>query len=992
MTDNRRLLTWTLNAGNTAYQQDLEKYTHKIYAIGIHEFTVKGDGRILDRRSGNNFTVTKFPISIENDMIKHRHIKWYLSMTLFGTTDLFAMFDNTANQDAFITNLQGVVDQYRLSRNTGTPLNHFGIEIDFEATLSGHDARSGDDVKYINILKRIKNEVCIPNGLKLQVNAFAMWGANNPYYYRFHNYKQFAEATDQTGKACIDTLQIMSYDFSWAGSAPGASTPVWWFNQVCDWASQNFDPKKNPNAKLTIDKLFFGCAGYGNRWGIFDPNNLTGRNITYRNLLDWQNGLFRHNHKETGANGDYWVWHNQEFICQNAFEDPVSKNQVMFQHVYDYWQARYGNVKRVNEIPTCQRSVYNGKEFLTTYSRLQQGSFTGVSQVVTDIERKYGSSEYADTAKGVDVGGSVYNFRGYKCEAQKYSPRHVYDPETGDLLYAYCSWEIDPDTGEYVEPGVLEYKLSPGVGGNYRVVALTGFPWYTQSKLSGTLNGQSFTIGGDNLPDYYPYYFKHYHWWDMGNFNLTAIDNTITIHGNQGHYGTRIYGFVVCSGFSPNHKGGEVTFPVNVQPFKTKEGTDAPVPQNLVVTSEILRQEARPVILWEDNFASFLKDVVVQYHGLTDGRSFYYKRYGTYKNWYYGSWYDDYEDLCYAEFTDGLSYGMWRVKEDEQKVAFSEFDYTNNKGKDSRGNTIDFGTSGQLMFNHVFKGNLMIEAEVNLLEGDAVGIRFGCDVPGDGYIFKVDYKNQKVSLIHENPYPNVTTICEQPLSSALERGKKMLLKVIIHNGNGYFYAGYGYKQYFLGEGVYNPTGAVDTSTGTVTLARQTGGGCGVWASDTITRVCRLSISTTDRWETMEKFEIEVDGQVYNYGQIARPGYSYDQYGYLIYSGLDERVTRSDQSELPKDYKFTVVQIPGFTGTKDVTVRLLDPGLWFANLYVGDAEGCSITYAGDAFSFNQLMNIVVNDYGAKGLGLWTMGQEDPQVFELVPDVIPPPPKN
>jgi hypothetical protein len=44
---------------------------------------------------------------------------------------------------------------------------------------------------------------------------------------------------------------------------------------------------------------------------------------------------------------------------------------------------------------------------------------------------------------------------------------------------------------------------------------------------------------------------------------------------------------------------------------------------------------------------------------------------------------------------------------------------------------------------------------------------------------------------------------------------------------------------------------------------------------------------------MEKLEIEINSVVYPFGGIDRPGYSYDQYGYLIYSGIDENVTRAD---------------------------------------------------------------------------------------------------
>ena len=150
----------------------------------------------------------------------------------------------------------------------------------------------------------------------------------------------------------------------------------------------------------------------------------------------------------------------------------------------------------------------------------------------------------------------------------------------------------------------------------------------------------------------------------------------------------------------------------------------------------------------------------------------------------------------------------------------------------------------------------------------------------------------------------------------------------------------------------------------------------------------MGISSTDRWEPMEKFDVEVGGQTYHFGELDRPGYSYDKWGYLVYSGLDEINTRADTSGVSLDYQFQLINVPGFQGAADIKIKLIDAGLWFANIYVGDAEGCSIAYVGDADTFNTLMNIAVDNYGAKGLGLWVLGQEDPKLFPMVPDVVPP----
>ncbi len=936
MIDNRRLLTWTLMAGGTDYQKDIDKYGHKIYAIGIHEFSVKGDGTINDRRMGGNALTNYFPKSIEDDMLRWTHIHWYLSMTAFGADDVLNLLDNTIAQDTLISNLNSVVARYQTERYGSAALPVYGIEIDFEATLSDYPDRQGDDVKYINVLKRIKNEVCIPNGLKMQVNTYGMWGANTPYYYRFHNYALFAEATDNTGAAAIDSLQCMTYDFSWSGSAPGASTPIWWFKQVTEWAKQNFDPSVNPSAKLTIDNVFFGCAGYGNRWGIFDASDLNGRNVTYRNLLGWQNGLYRHYHYD-GA----YTYHDQEYLLQNGFEDKLSKNQTMFQHVYDFGSAKYAAIKKQDGAPTAYPGTYNEKDYITSYSRTQQAEFTGVHEVKTgadDLQGKFSTSYTVSKS----VGASSYLFQGYTTQSPEFIP--ALDQETGLPI---CTLEETPQA-------IITYDVSPGAG-MHRLIALVSFPWYTSKTIGGTVNGQSFTIGGSNIPEYYPLMFKDSHWYDMGEFSFESGINQIKIDGSLSDSGAVIFGFMVCDSFKHNFIGGELEFPVNVQPFKKKDGTDATIPQNLVISTEILRQNARPVILWEDLFAQYLNDTAVQSYGLTDA-STYYKRYGNYTG--NGDTYDDVTLTCKGTYQDGYSYGEWKVIEDENCRACARFDYTQ-------------GTStGQLMLNHTYRGNIQVEAEFRLEEGNAAGIRFGSLAPGDGYVFQIDYAAQVVRLVLENG--STTTIAEEPLSETWIRGNTTKLKVILHNGKGYFYLGYSEKQVF---------------GGALSLTRSAGGACGVHAWDTKTNVYKLSISSTDKWELMEKFEVEIDGTVYPFGQIDRPGYTYDEWGFLNYAGINELNTRTDPTSVAKDYKFNIATIPGFQGAKTIKLRLLDPGLWWANVYVGDAEGCSITYAGDAETFLNLMNIATNDYGAKGIGLWTMGQEDPKLFEMVPDVVP-----
>lgn len=61
--------------------------------------------------------------------------------------------------------------------------------------------------------------------------------------------------------------------------------------------------------------------------------------------------------------------------------------------------------------------------------------------------------------------------------------------------------------------------------------------------------------------------------------------------------------------------------------------------------------------------------------------------------------------------------------------------------------------------------------------------------------------------------------------------------------------------------------------------------------------------------------------------------------------------------------------------------------WFGELLIGNREGMLVIWTGDCWPISEILNMVVNDYGAKGLCLWAMGQEDPHVWEMIPEVVP-----
>lgn len=1025
--DQRKLLTWTLNAGTQAYEDDLDQYGHKIYALGVHEFQVEYDGEIYIRRAipsgydGSNYGDYRYGAngdlfidnavpsknpdgrawmgwsfwrSIEKGMRRWDHIRHYPSFILFGSSRVTRMLDNTTYQDAFIENCKAVIDNLMSAYNyPGTSNSPYikGIEIDFEASMSDDslDYRQGDNIKYMNILKRVKEEICIPRGLYLQVNAYAMWGKDTPFYYRFHDYELFANTADSEGNPVIDELQIMTYDFAWNGSAPGASTPLWWFDNVAAWAKQTFGA---PGAKLTLDNVFFGSAGYGHRWGIYDYDYMYGSTITYRNFIDWQNGLYKHNRStgQTGADGNtIFEWRDQEFLSFAGIEDQESKNQILQQHVYDYFKARYGISSVINGVNSVRMSAYNGGEYATTYSRLQRSEFTGIvaesfapSSKIGEADkqvRPYG--ELVETPVTIRESGkaerTVLNTMGYQVYKKRWQP----DTEEGTGFYC-----------RFIPSGKVTYNLNVPTAGSYRLIALVSFLWYNQSKLGGTLNGSPLTI--EPFADYYPLMFKASHWYDCGVKSFNAGANTITIDGDLSHDGTVVYGFIVCQDFKNNFGGGELTFKSTIKPFKKKDGSLAAVPSTLSVTSKALRQDPLPLMMWEDRFEHYRRGTdpdtgETVWKDVADiTETTYYTKNQTLTAKGNGDTLSGDLSYCFdpnqpETYEIGYSWGVWPIKQD---------DYNGNPDNAYAywGNT---DSGGRLLVNNNFTSNMAVETEVRVTKAGRVGINFGGSTGYDGYTFTADYKARKLYLTLDQ---NVIATDDLPASYAV--GDRTKFKVISHNGKGHFYFGYSDIKAFGGSS-FDLTGA-------------SGGVAGLYAQDVEARFYMLKVSTTDKWDLMEKFTVEatVNGQKYSntFGNIERyPEYTIDpRFGYLNYSGINEINTRppipadpSDpeseyyREDVSLDYEFFITEIPGDEGDIDIKVIFNDPGIWYGYLYIVDRQGGSVTWCGDANSFIDAMNRAVNEVGAKGIGLWTMGQEDPKVFDMIPEVTPyhdPPP--
>lgn len=920
----------------------IEKHHSKIYSIGMHEFGVNEDGTIYNMGYGGTAWHQKvltpytdvtqadiaLPVKLSLRYLMHTYpdIKW--SIQALCTTNssgnrVEPVLDNTNGaQDTFLAELKQIAAKYL---KYGYPIQQ--IEIDFEKTTT----RSGEDVKFKNMLVRVKNEVCIPLGLELRVNLFAMTGEYNPSYYGWHNYSTLASGLDSNGKQAIDEFQLMTYDFSWGGSAPGPSTPLWWLENVL----------KHVKNVLPPEKTFIGNAGYGRRWPLSERR--LGVTLDYKQLMQAQNGMYVHNDGETALDGNFY-FRDQDFIPVCGFNDEESDYQVTYLHVYDMFKAPMG-------IP----GTYNGfqnieipSDYATNYSKTQKPIFTGI-QVVENQATLVGNAKATGFTVTISDGIPPNTFNFYVAS----KARWVYDNSTQSCVL---------DQGNNGIDGEVLYDIIIPFAGTFRLIAVVAFPFFGSDKIPITINGQPYVIG-EGIPEWYPFITNpSWHYWDCGEWNLTD-HNTIRVGISNGAW---VGGFVVCEDFDQNLSGGKIHFPANLQKMKKRgpklpngnsEIIDAQFPDEMIITGELLRRPPRPVIIWEDMFGPHLKGA--GFTTETDLTIFPYYLKSTSASYTPGSGPTPYAvggtTYCIDNVRSaGFSKGNWMVLDDGSDAAHTWANLTTDYG--------------QIVLNKRFASNIQVELDcrVNTSNTNAkYGVRLISEAGnhGQGWIVRLNFETKQVEWIDlQNPENNQYA----NMSASLSNGVGGRYTLVVQRINGSIRVTVGSNLYL-----------------NISVSLPSEIAYGAYGMDCTMKVYRLTVSSLDRWEPMEKLTIEVDGQKYPYGEVTRT-VNYDEYGYLIYTGLPEDITEIEVT--PEDWSLDyqnlpIVQIPSWVGPKQVTVEMKDPGIWLRNIYIGDAEGYSVAYNSDKVGFIRTSQMVL-DYGCKGIALWTLGQEDPMIFSYI----------
>lgn len=551
-----KFMTWTQHA-LTRGVSELTSMSKKLYQVGIFEFEVNTNGSISNTMSADQLA------AVQNNP----QIKWFLTVQALGgnfsTGDLSAIWTNAGGlQDTLVNNIQALINQYPWCA---------GIDLDFE---QGGSSKYTDQA--VAFFARVYN-LCHSLGKLMHIDLPGMTGPGESlggeYWCDYAKLEPY-----------FDTCAIMSYGYSWDGSAPAAITPESWGKAVYDYAVACIPPPK----------IFLGVGMYAIRWQIYEPvaaGSWRGTSESYLAVLAWLLGVFTH-----GG--------TQQHIPWAAFWDDTQKSPYVYLHVYDW--MRIDDITRVDAPATT--FDYYGDQILTAYSKSQKSTFTGTA-----------ASVWSPASSGGAITTGSSTFDGNTCTyVSSRQPVTTTDPNTGQSV-------TEPD-------GWAQYNFSVANAGTYEIVLAVNFPWWTMNKVGvyvdATVDPNTGDVSGGTplmvqQPNQWYPLARTPHYMSAGTVSLSAGSHTIVFSGKISAIGATLYGFVVCSSFSFTMDGGRGWFYLRPQQMKDVNGNMVLPLNGYVLTTEVLRHAPEYATVWADNWSSY-----------TAGAG------GTLASWYHvsGSW------------------------------------------------------------------------------------------------------------------------------------------------------------------------------------------------------------------------------------------------------------------------------------------------------------------------------------------------------------------
>lgn len=317
-------------------------------------------------------------------------------------------------------------------------------------------------------------------------------------------------------------------------------------------------------------------------------------------------------------------------------------------------------------------------------------------------------------------------------------------------------------------------------------------------------------------------------------------------------------------------------------------------------------------------------------------------------------WYDDFRDWN----AGSLPSHIYRTVAGAWEVSGNDID----DGAESRPYK-QINGSGEFRINYESFSDLSVQGRVRLNSAGAAGVVFG-----DLWL-RINTTNNRLELVQ-----NGTQI--DSYSVNLTQGSFYTIRMRVRNQH---------VACFLGT-----SKAIDVEIHNDVNPTSFG------MKSTVSMTTDLLIGADSYWfYPQEALEITLpDGTTEMIGRIPRSNVLWDDHWDFFRLDASEE---PDTREEPDDGMSRTIQMDwDYLHSKDfdlldpgdysIRVKTKDTGVWLSTVYLGDKDGFSIVYFPDAETINKLANVVAYDYRINGIGMWTIGQEDPSLWELLPDQV------
>ena len=295
----------------------LEHYGDRITDVSIFGWRVNADGTL---------TQTFDPTLLDPYRAKWPHLRFWLAFRNDGVASVFAaLISNAAARATLISQLGDVLDTHPWLD---------GIDIDLEQGGAAANAAAAE------ALFGQVADLAHGRGLLVSAALPALTATGSVGGEDWVRYRQLGQL--------MDHVSIMSYDFAWAGSAPGPISPGFWMEEVYDWAASQISPAK----------LSMGLPVYAYFWYLHmkpadrtPPQLRRGVSGTYYAAWQYFTGV-----QDWSDVGD------QAAIGWLTYRDEESRSLWGYMSVYDWMEA--GDYTTASGVSA---DVYQGRPYAVRY-------------------------------------------------------------------------------------------------------------------------------------------------------------------------------------------------------------------------------------------------------------------------------------------------------------------------------------------------------------------------------------------------------------------------------------------------------------------------------------------------------------------------------------------------------------------------------------------------------------------------------------------------